>query len=230
MMPKQREMDSIVKEIYKALSQQDHLHSTVLILCGDHGMNDAGNHGGSSVGETSPALVFISPKFQLTGNHNECPVEAHSEYQYYRTVEQSDITPTLASLLGVPIPLNNLGVFIPELLSMWDSGKRTQFFATLRMYHKEFEAKYGPQDGRDYKSSWRIRSNYLKSSSEHIQNIRSLLRRRQKTVSSPTLMFNTWSAFGLASLDVCTRLINLHFPNLRLNLLCCSSHKQLRTL
>ncbi|KMU92629.1 GPI ethanolamine phosphate transferase 2, partial [Coccidioides immitis H538.4] len=62
MIPKQREMDSIVKQIYTAMEKQDHLASTVLVLCGDHGMNDAGNHGGASPGETSAALTFYIPK------------------------------------------------------------------------------------------------------------------------------------------------------------------------
>lgn len=85
-------------------------------------MNEAGNHGGSSAGETSSALLFISPKFQALEDHAESPVEAFSDLQFYRTVDQADITPTLAGLLGIPIPLNSLGVFIPDLLEMWDQG------------------------------------------------------------------------------------------------------------
>ena len=125
MVTKQREMDSIVAEVYTAMEREEHLRSTLFVLCGDHGMNDAGNHGGSSMGETSPALLFMSPKFQARNAHNECPVEASSDLQFYYTVEQSDITPTLAGLLGIPIPLNSLGVFIPELLTMWDHGMPT---------------------------------------------------------------------------------------------------------
>ncbi|KAH1324030.1 major facilitator super transporter protein [Aspergillus fumigatus] len=121
MMTKQREMDSIVALIYAAMEEQEHLQSTLFVLCGDHGMNDAGNHGGSSPGEISPALLFISPKFQTKTTPEDSPVEAFSDLQYYRTVEQVDITPTLAGLLGLPIPLNSLGVFIPEFLMMWDN-------------------------------------------------------------------------------------------------------------
>jgi ethanolaminephosphotransferase len=124
MIPKQQEMDAIVEEIDTAMRQQKHLDSTLLILCGDHGMNEAGNHGGSSAGETSPALTFISPKFEGRIVPNKCPVEVSSDFRYYRTVEQSDLTPTLAGLLGVPIPRNNVGVFIPEILDLWQSGKR----------------------------------------------------------------------------------------------------------
>jgi ethanolaminephosphotransferase len=122
MVPKQHEMDSIIAQVYRAMEQEAHLQSTLFILCGDHGMNDAGNHGGSSAGETSPALLFISPKLQSLGAGRESPVNAIHELQYYRVVDQTDITPTLAGLLGLPIPLNSLGVFIPEFLNMWHLG------------------------------------------------------------------------------------------------------------
>ncbi|KAJ6120233.1 GPI ethanolamine phosphate transferase 2 [Penicillium sp. IBT 18751x] len=118
---KHQEMDAVVHEIYTAMQQEAHLQSTLFVLCGDHGMNDAGNHGGSSAGETSPALLFISPRLQALGIQHESPVEPLNDLQYYQTVEQADITPTLAGLLGMPIPLNSLGVFIPEFLDMWDS-------------------------------------------------------------------------------------------------------------
>ncbi|KAJ5715045.1 GPI ethanolamine phosphate transferase 2 [Penicillium malachiteum] len=118
---KHQEMDAVVKEVYTAMQQEPHLQSTLFVLCGDHGMNDAGNHGGSSAGETSPALLFISPKFETLGLELESHTEPFDEFQYYRTVEQADITPTLAGLLGLPIPLNSLGVFIPEFLDLWDS-------------------------------------------------------------------------------------------------------------
>jgi ethanolaminephosphotransferase len=131
MIPKQQEMDAIVKEVYTAIEQQPHLQSTLFVLCGDHGMNDAGNHGGASAGETSPALLFLSPKFEALGVRQESPVEAFDYLQYYRTVEQADITPTLAGLLGLPIPLNSLGIFIPEFLDMWDSSKSILYLVEI---------------------------------------------------------------------------------------------------
>jgi ethanolaminephosphotransferase len=121
MAPKQREMDAVVHKIYTAMQQEQHLQSTLFVLCGDHGMNEAGNHGGSSAGETSPALVFMSPKFEALGGR-ESPIEPTGDMKYYQMVEQADIAPTLAGLLGIPIPLNSLGVFIPDFLGMWDQG------------------------------------------------------------------------------------------------------------
>ncbi|KAG6077853.1 hypothetical protein E4U33_001063 [Claviceps sp. LM78 group G4] len=121
MVPKQKEMDGIVRSIYQALETKDHLKSTLFVLCGDHGMNDAGNHGASSPGETSPALVFMSPKFKGKLPKLYAPMEPKDEFDYYEMVEQSDIAPTVAALLGLPVPKNNLGAFIPDFLPFWSS-------------------------------------------------------------------------------------------------------------
>ncbi|KAF2811135.1 alkaline phosphatase-like protein [Mytilinidion resinicola] len=122
MIPKQIEMDGIVQQIYEAIEGETHLENALFVLAGDHGMNDGGNHGGSAPGETSPALVFISPKLKMITPGVECPTTPSQDFDYYTKVEQSDIAPTLAGLLGFPVPLNNLGVFIPDLLQFWDKG------------------------------------------------------------------------------------------------------------
>ncbi|KAF2785696.1 alkaline phosphatase-like protein [Melanomma pulvis-pyrius CBS 109.77] len=124
MIPKQIEMDGMVEQIYTAIENEDHLENTLFVLCGDHGMNDGGNHGGSAPGETSPALVFMSPKIKKITEFmdRESPAKPKGEFEYYKKIEQSDIAPTLAGLMGFPIPRNNLGVFIEEFLYFWDDG------------------------------------------------------------------------------------------------------------
>lgn len=128
MVPKQREMDGVIKVLYNALQTKAHLSSTLLVLCGDHGMNDAGNHGASSPGETSPALVFISPKLKTIAKALESPALFEEDFRYYDTVEQSDIAPTLAALLGFPVPKNNLGAVISDFLPLWETGMWLMFF------------------------------------------------------------------------------------------------------
>jgi len=123
MFPKQREMDGIVEQLYTAMKSQEHLSSTLLVVCGDHGMNDAGNHGASSPGETSPALLFISPKLRSISSRPQTPVPFKEDFKYYSTVEQSDLAPTLAGLLGFPVPQNNLGAFIPDFLPLWEHSR-----------------------------------------------------------------------------------------------------------
>ncbi|KAI1520980.1 GPI ethanolamine phosphate transferase 2 [Pyrenophora tritici-repentis] len=148
MIPKQIEMDGIVRDIYSAMENEDHLSNTLLVLCGDHGMNDGGNHGGSSPGETSPALVFMSPKLTKITNSSQrkSPVKPKNEgeFEYYRMVEQSDIAPTLAGLLGFPVPQNNLGVFLDEFLAFWDkaSDRAQILYRNAKQMKKIVEAKY----------------------------------------------------------------------------------------
>ncbi|KAK3313402.1 alkaline-phosphatase-like protein [Apodospora peruviana] len=148
MIPKQREMDTIIEQIYTAIESEPHLGSTLFVVCGDHGMNDAGNHGASSAGETSPALVFMSPKLQtLWRSIPPAPLPEDESFQFYDRVEQSDLAPTLAALLGFPVPKNNLGALIPEFLPFWAS-KNDQAQLLLRNVHQILDiitAAFGSQ-------------------------------------------------------------------------------------
>ncbi len=67
-------------------------------------------------------MLFLSPKFRDITSGLPCPGNSIEDFQFYTTVEQSDIVPTLAGLLGFPVPQNNLGVFIPDLLKFWEDG------------------------------------------------------------------------------------------------------------
>ncbi|KAK4250523.1 GPI ethanolamine phosphate transferase 2 [Corynascus novoguineensis] len=147
MVAKQREMDGIVRQIYTAIDSEAHLQSTLFVVCGDHGMNDAGNHGASSAGETSPALVFISPKIKALQSNLQSPMPEDESFQYYSTVEQSDLAPTLAALLGFPVPKNNLGALIPDFLPFWPN-RRDQVQLLMRNAHQIKEivvAAFGQQ-------------------------------------------------------------------------------------
>jgi ethanolaminephosphotransferase len=122
MLPKQKEMDGIVKKIYEAMELNSHLDDALLVVAGDHGMNSGGNHGGSAPGETEPALVFISPKLMdLEKPAYSAPTNPKegTEFEFYRKVAQNDVVPTLSALLGIPIPRNNLGIILPEFLNFW---------------------------------------------------------------------------------------------------------------
>ncbi|KAK1062769.1 major facilitator super transporter protein [Friedmanniomyces endolithicus] len=156
MLPKQREMDDIVKMIYEAMETETHLEDTLLVLAGDHGMNAGGNHGGSGPGETEPALVFASPKFGAMGKEGRGVYESPTtpregtEFEYYRKVQQSDLVPSLAGLMGLPIPKNSLGVFVRELGGVWEgrgSGTAMLWGNAVQML-RIVEVTYGVQGFR----------------------------------------------------------------------------------
>lgn len=118
MRAKQAEMDGIVQRIYENMDAK-----TLLVLAGDHGMNEIGNHGGASRGETSAALALVSRSFNRP---LDAPRPASPDYAYYSQIRQVDLVTTLAYLLGFPIPLNSVGLFIEDLLPLYSAGEKLQ--------------------------------------------------------------------------------------------------------
>jgi len=94
------QLDVVIRQLSETLAQR---HSdTLLVILGDHGMTEDGNHGGSMEEEVSSALFVFSP------------VPLHGLVSSsLGAVDQIDLVPTLAMLLGAPIPFGNLGALIP---------------------------------------------------------------------------------------------------------------------
>lgn len=123
---KHEEMDSVIKEIYESVDED-----TLVCIMGDHGMNDVGNHGGSSPGETSSALVMMSkklkqfqPPLHQRGLHLPITTELQdheTNYDYLTKIQQVDFVPTLATLFNIPIPKNNVGIIIPDFLQLLEN-------------------------------------------------------------------------------------------------------------
>ena len=108
--PKLEEMDGVVELLNKFVQADDLVRAergdlpTLMVLCGDHGMNEVGNHGGSSEGEVSTTFVFLSGLF----NRTLLGVDGGRVSE----VNQIDLVPTLSVLFGLPIPKSSLGTFI----------------------------------------------------------------------------------------------------------------------
>lgn len=160
MLPKQKEMDGIVRMIYEAMEREPHHANTLLVVAGDHGMNAGGNHGGSGPGETEPALLFASPKLKdmHRSREYECPTmpKKGTEFHYYTKVEQSDLIPTLAEMLGLPISRNSLGVLIPEFGGLWSEEETLQHLRrNAEQILQIVEATFGEDSFRKAVSSFK---------------------------------------------------------------------------
>lgn len=150
---KQEEMDNVIKQIYESMDGD-----TLLCVMGDHGMNDLGNHGGSSNGETSAALTFISPKLKqfqppVTQRNAHLPLKEHSEnYKYLDEVQQIDLVPTLASLFNLPIPKNSLGIIITDFLQLFP-GELAEIKITDNFHQLMNIIGETPSDTKDIQNS-----------------------------------------------------------------------------
>lgn len=116
MLRKLDQMNRTVNSVVDVLNQQQSSGKTLLVVMGDHGMNEAGNHGGATDEEVSSALYVYSPGMDFS-KINTGFVSRASRGRSGRTVDQIDLTPTLAVLFGLPIPFGNLGFIIPELFA-----------------------------------------------------------------------------------------------------------------
>ncbi|BGP28529.1 mannose-ethanolamine phosphotransferase gpi13 [Rhodotorula toruloides] len=135
---KLRETEQLLRDVVERL-QED----TLLVVVGDHGMTDRGDHGGDSREEVDAALWvysrtpiidstwfkhnLVSPRHPLAslyaaanGSSDLCDRfqltwAEKGLSQATRSVSQIDLVPTISLLLGLPIPFGNLGLPIPEL-------------------------------------------------------------------------------------------------------------------
>ena len=114
---KLQQMDRVLRDVVDLLDEE-----TLLVVMGDHGMDSKGNHGGDSNMETASAMWLYSKGAPLSTDdvRDLQRLQSWPTYTFpgsrepMRHVNQIDLVPTLALLLGIPIPFNNLGAVIPE--------------------------------------------------------------------------------------------------------------------
>ncbi|XP_077593400.1 GPI ethanolamine phosphate transferase 3, catalytic subunit [Stigmatopora nigra] len=122
------QMDGVIRSVMERMQ-----NDTILLVMGDHGMTDTGDHGGESQKETDAAIFLYSPVplFPAAPSQNEPDV-----------VPQTDLVPTLALLLDVPIPYSSVGqVLLPlfpplgegaaslgQLEALWINAKQVNRF------------------------------------------------------------------------------------------------------
>ncbi|CAK7274477.1 mannose-ethanolamine phosphotransferase gpi13 [Sporothrix epigloea] len=107
MREKLQQMDDFIRRLAATIDDQ-----TLLVVMGDHGMDSHGDHGGESDDEVEAALWMYArrPLFGRASPTFITPPATAKE----RPVNQIDLVPTLALLLGIPIPYSNLGWPIEE--------------------------------------------------------------------------------------------------------------------
>lgn len=119
-----KKVDDGVKEIvsiFKHFYGDD--GKTAFIFTSDHGMTDWGSHGAGHPSETLTPLVTwgagikVPQKVSTQQFDDEFLKEWRLENWKRRDVDQADIAPLMASLIGVPFPLNSVGTLPVEYLN-----------------------------------------------------------------------------------------------------------------
>jgi len=132
-------MDRFLHALYDGMDDE-----TLLVVTSDHGVTDDGSHGGNSKHELASFCGIYSKvpvalqnrdfswynekflqKFYDCKIFNAADDWTKSEHPY-KVVHQDDILPTISYLMGVPIPANTYGSFIPFMI---DDAKASRSFA-----------------------------------------------------------------------------------------------------
>lgn len=135
---------------------------TLLVVAGDHGQTLGGDHGGGSPEEVDSVLVAVdlaalhdameaggAPALVSAPCRHDCSCGIERN-QCAPDLPQINFAPTLAGLLGVPIPFGNLGSVSMELwgLAAWRrAGDADQGLGSVLQLNAEQVQKMAPCSG-----------------------------------------------------------------------------------
>uniref|UniRef100_A0A6Q2WTX6 GPI ethanolamine phosphate transferase 1 n=1 Tax=Esox lucius TaxID=8010 RepID=A0A6Q2WTX6_ESOLU len=149
-------VDSGVKELVSIM--EDFFENdgrTAYVFTSDHGMTDWGSHGAGHPSETLTPLLVWGAGVQAAQRVPE-PQNYHDGYlQEWKLeglrrldVNQADIAPLMSSLIGVPIPLNSVGVLPLQYLNTSDVFKAESVYTNAVQILEQFKVQYDMEDVR----------------------------------------------------------------------------------
>ncbi|XP_076186517.1 GPI ethanolamine phosphate transferase 1 isoform X2 [Aptenodytes patagonicus] len=153
--PNSREYKENIKKVDKGVkeiaSMIDNFYGndgkTAFILTSDHGMTDWGSHGAGHPSETlTPLIVWgagVNYPQKVTSQFFEDNFLKEWKLENLKRldVNQADIAPLMASLIGVPFPLNSVGTLPLEYLNNSAHFKAESMFTNAVQILEQFKVK-----------------------------------------------------------------------------------------
>lgn len=150
------EMNDVIKKLVETIDDD-----TMLLVMGDHGMTSTGDHGGGSEDETDALLFAFSKQHKFVPKAYDNNVNV---------IQQIDLTPTLSTILGIPVPFSNLGKISLQLLPdisinglhrhqlllthLWHNSKQIKNYFTK--YSEENEKTFSYDDLDEFETKFEI--------------------------------------------------------------------------
>ncbi|XP_078009462.1 GPI ethanolamine phosphate transferase 1 isoform X1 [Phascolarctos cinereus] len=143
-----RKVDDGVKEIVSLLEDfYENDEKTAFVITSDHGMTDWGSHGAGHASETLTPLVSWGAGIRYPQQvstqlfEDEFLKEWQLENWKRQDVNQADIAPLMASLIGVPFPLNSVGILPLDYLNNSDLFKAESMLTNALQILEQFKIK-----------------------------------------------------------------------------------------
>ncbi|XP_035127173.3 GPI ethanolamine phosphate transferase 1 isoform X1 [Callithrix jacchus] len=143
-----KKVDDGVKEI---VSMFNHFYGndgkTTFIFTSDHGMTDWGSHGAGHPSETLTPLVTWGagikyPQRVSAQQFDDAFLKEWRLENWKRLdVNQADIAPLMSSLIGVPFPLNSVGILPVDYLNNTDIFQAESMFTNAVQILEQFKVK-----------------------------------------------------------------------------------------
>eukprot|EP01126_Amoeba_proteus_P032015 TRINITY_DN312_c0_g1_i5.p1 TRINITY_DN312_c0_g1~~TRINITY_DN312_c0_g1_i5.p1 ORF type:complete len:794 (-),score=147.17 TRINITY_DN312_c0_g1_i5:1424-3805(-) len=150
-------VDKGVERMYKLFENYYPDKATSYIFTSDHGMSDKGNHGDGERANTetpfiawgagirSPQHSYPPPPSNPSDSEWTIPSPKKWKLNHLRRVDlhQADIAPLMSCLVGIPFPMNSVGVLPTSYLQMTKNGiadcvitNAKQIFAQVQMHSR----------------------------------------------------------------------------------------------
>lgn len=143
-----RKVDEGIKEIVLMLEDfYGNDGKTAFILTSDHGMTDWGSHGAGHPSETLTPLIAwgagVNYPQKVTSQFFKDEFLKVWKLENWKRldVNQADIAPLIASLIGVPFPLNSVGVLPLDYLNSSAHFKAESMFTNAVQILEQFKVK-----------------------------------------------------------------------------------------
>ncbi|KAI5288979.1 mannose-ethanolamine phosphotransferase gpi13 [Ascosphaera aggregata] len=198
MAAKLKQMNSMITDVMHKIDDE-----TLLVVLGDHGMDAKGDHGGESDDEIEATLWMYTkkPVFGRLDSRSRVPPVTAKDLS---AIPQIDLVPTLALLLGLPIPFNNLGAPIEHAFvgsfrrSTWqkliDVNRITA--SQIRRYQRQYASAKGLDE------SHRLMADPL----EKYNDAEGLFSNTRRSTSSQKETYLLYRDYERTVLDVCKSL------------------------
>ncbi|XP_034776962.2 GPI ethanolamine phosphate transferase 1 [Acipenser ruthenus] len=136
-----KELVSVIEDFY-GMDEK-----TAYVFTSDHGMTDWGSHGAGHPSETLTPLVAwgagVQQAERVTAQNFEDNFLQEWKLENFKRldVNQADVAPLMSSLIGVPIPLNSVGVLPVDYLNSSNHFKAESMFANAIQILEQFKVK-----------------------------------------------------------------------------------------
>ncbi|TPX56560.1 hypothetical protein PhCBS80983_g04468 [Powellomyces hirtus] len=143
-------VDAGIRKVVQSIEEfYGHDGRTAFIFTADHGMSNQGNHGDGNPDNTRTPLIawgsglpLPKPAPKTRGNSLGGLTEAWGLSDLHRIdVEQADIAPLMSFLIGVPYPMNSVGVLPLEYLAGSAHDKALAIFDNARQILAQYRVK-----------------------------------------------------------------------------------------